>query len=270
MADRTCTLPDCGAKHWGKGLCKPHYEQMAYRRRKDPEAWARLQAEKESAEIERQNKDAAPTKRCSKCKVDQDRSEFSPMPRMRDGLHSWCKGCNREYARRTYDPAKARDLHIERSLSADYLALRKRVYDRWRAEHPDRAKAATDRWRAENPDKVRAARQAWAQANQERIRANRLKWRTENPEKYRLVRRAANARRDKRIREQAEGDRVDYVTILAEHGMVCHLCGEDIASLDDLHFDHVIPLAKGGPHSTANVRPSHAHCNMKKGARVPA
>lgn len=34
-----------------------------------------------------------------------------------------------------------------------------------------------------------------------------------------------------------------------------------------LHIDHVIPLVKGGSHTLENVRPSHAICNLKKGAR---
>jgi len=52
--------------------------------------------------------------------------------------------------------------------------------------------------------------------------------------------------------------------------MVCHICTEGIASLDDLHFDHVIPLSKGGPHAAENIRPSHALCNLRKGARLIA
>lgn len=61
---------------------------------------------------------------------------------------------------------------------------------------------------------------------------------------------------------------MDYAAILAEHGMTCHICTGEIESLTDLHFDHVIPLARGGEHSAANIRPSHAVCNLRKGARI--
>lgn len=64
------------------------------------------------------------------------------------------------------------------------------------------------------------------------------------------------------------GGTVDYAAILADHGMVCHICGGAIDSLDDLHFDHVIPLVKGGAHSQDNVRPSHALCNMRKSDKI--
>ena len=59
----------------------------------------------------------------------------------------------------------------------------------------------------------------------------------------------------------------DHKAILAEFGMVCHICGQDIASPGDLHFDHVISLTKEGPHSAENLRPSHALCNMRKGTK---
>jgi len=39
--------------------------------------------------------------------------------------------------------------------------------------------------------------------------------------------------------------------------------------MEDLHFDHVVPLSKGGPHTTENIRPSHSTCNLKKGATHP-
>ncbi len=63
---------------------------------------------------------------------------------------------------------------------------------------------------------------------------------------------------------------VDYAAVLAEHGMHCHICDAPITSPGDLHFDHVIPLSKGGPHARENLRPAHARCNLRKGARVPA
>jgi 5-methylcytosine-specific restriction endonuclease McrA len=50
--------------------------------------------------------------------------------------------------------------------------------------------------------------------------------------------------------------RMDYF------GNVCHLCGEPEANT----VDHVKPLAVGGPHIVANLRPAHRACNSSKGA----
>jgi hypothetical protein len=61
---------------------------------------------------------------------------------------------------------------------------------------------------------------------------------------------------------------VDLDAILAEFGMVCHICGGEIPSRADLHFDHVIPLTRGGPHVHENILPSHKKCNISKGNKL--
>lgn len=65
--------------------------------------------------------------------------------------------------------------------------------------------------------------------------------------------------------------------VLVTYGKDCHLCHEPIdlkasrrVGIGDwllgLHIDHLIAVANGGPDTLANVRPSHAICNLKKGA----
>ena len=61
---------------------------------------------------------------------------------------------------------------------------------------------------------------------------------------------------------------VDYEAILAEFGMVCHICGGEIETRATLNFDHVIPLTRGGPHVQENIRPSHKRCNVRKGNKL--
>lgn len=60
---------------------------------------------------------------------------------------------------------------------------------------------------------------------------------------------------------------VDYNKILERDGYICHLCGEGVER-SDLHFDHVIPLSKGGPHIEENIRVSHARCNLRKHDKI--
>lgn len=77
-------------------------------------------------------------------------------------------------------------------------------------------------------------------------------------------------RENQRRRYNRGEKRVDYAAILAEFGMHCHICDTPIPTFADLHFDHVVPLALGGPHHADNIRPSHARCNLQKGARLTA
>lgn len=46
----------------------------------------------------------------------------------------------------------------------------------------------------------------------------------------------------------------------------CGICGQVIKRFDDMHLDHVVAHASGGPTTLANAQLSHAHCNLRKGA----
>lgn len=147
---------------------------------------------------------------------------------------------------------------------SEHLAVKRRQYER----NPDLYKA-----------RVAARRAANLEAERERERLKSVRYRAENLEKMReLVRDASKrwrAENPLRVREYGRarralmaGGKVDYAAILLEHGMTCHLCGDAIAGASVLHFDHVIPLARGGAHNAENIRPSHALCNLRKGARI--
>ena len=117
----------------------------------------------------------------------------------------------------------------------------------------------------DNGLRIRARQGDWLERTRERRRAQFREWEKRNPEKVSLRDRRSKARRRVII---GTPDPLNYERILDEHGMTCHLCGDEIASLADLHFDHVIPLARGGAHSYENVRPSHKRCNLRKGTKL--
>lgn len=47
----------------------------------------------------------------------------------------------------------------------------------------------------------------------------------------------------------------------------CGCCGEPVEATD-VHFDHIIPLSRGGRHEPSNVQVSHSRCNLSKGSSV--
>lgn len=55
--------------------------------------------------------------------------------------------------------------------------------------------------------------------------------------------------------------------VIERDGNVCQLCGGDVEP-DDIHIDHVIPVALGGPTEVQNLQVAHSICNMRKGARI--
>jgi len=81
----------------------------------------------------------------------------------------------------------------------------------------------------------------------------------------RLQRRDANHRR--RARERGNHvERVRLAEIVVRDEATCYLCG-DVIVPGELHFDHVVPIARGGAHAAENLRATHARCNQSKGSR---
>jgi 5-methylcytosine-specific restriction endonuclease McrA len=166
---------------------------------------------------------------------------------------------------------KAKALRRYYARPEEYAANNKR----WREENPDRNRERIRRWFEENGDRRRTYLDEHRDEANEKNRARRAanpgadteysrRWREANPEKFALKNREASRRRQ----TGTTASRVAYAAVLQRDGMVCHICGGDIPSLADLHFDHVIPLAKGGPHSAENIRPAHALCNLRKSDKL--
>jgi len=83
--------------------------------------------------------------------------------------------------------------------------------------------------------------------------------------------RSLNAMTDARRRApNAHVEFVDLEAVLTEHGLTCHICADPISDAAAVEFDHVIPLAVGGDHIRANLRPSHKLCNVRKGSKLNA
>ena len=53
--------------------------------------------------------------------------------------------------------------------------------------------------------------------------------------------------------------------LIAEHGMVCAICGKPIESEHELTVDHIIPRAMGGSTTYENCQLAHKACNFRKG-----
>lgn len=60
---------------------------------------------------------------------------------------------------------------------------------------------------------------------------------------------------------------VDRQIVYERDEGICGICKESV-DRDDFHIDHVIPLARGGKHSYADVQVAHPVCNSRKGARI--
>jgi len=132
----------------------------------------------------------------------------------------------------------------------------------WRAANAELHRERARQFRREHPEKVLATNRAWVEKNRERAAEGRRRVRQANLVRYRSYKAKWRA-----LRAQAKIGRVSYVEIWERDKGICYLCGNAIPR-DHLHFDHVIPLSKGGAHSMENIRPTHATCNIRKKDRI--
>jgi hypothetical protein len=128
----------------------------------------------------------------------------------------------------------------------------------WRNVEASRA-ARRELYRSQ-PDRERLWKQG---ADRERAKESSAAWRAANAGKVR------DSWYRRKARKLGNGfERISWAGIVERDGMTCHICEAPIESKSDLHFDHVIPLSKGGPHSMENIRPAHAKCNLRKSNKL--
>lgn len=120
----------------------------------------------------------------------------------------------------------------------------------------DRAKAAADRHRWNTTPHTRRRRTLY-------MATNRHRWET-NPALLRAAKAATNARRRARIAATAVPFTLDDLGARLSMWSGCWVCGGVPTEVD-----HVKPLAKGGPHMLANLRPICGTCNATKSSRWP-
>ena len=157
------------------------------------------------------------------------------------------------------------------------IAARQRVYRennleasrsrtlKWAREHRDHLNSYSRKIYRERPEvraKVVQYSLRFVKNNPEKVRSIKSAWKKRNP----LNGRESAMRRHALIKT-TQTEKVDYRQIIKTFGMVCHICGT-VVTKENLHFDHVIPLSKGGPHTFQNIRPSHATCNLEKRAKI--
>lgn len=200
-------------------------------------------------------------KRCNGCGESKPNSDYHKNVRAKDGLQSRCKPCHvRAVAESVNRSSEAREAYLEGQSrrQKENRSINNIAGARYRSK---RLEGDPDVFRAENAAK--AAR--WRAAHPDKAKAHKAKWNAANPGK---VNEHSNRRRAQKIGP------VNYREIIERDKGACYLCGLPIditllrADPMSKHFDHVIPLSKGGPHSMENIRLTHARCNYRKRDRI--
>lgn len=76
---------------------------------------------------------------------------------------------------------------------------------------------------------------------------------------------AHNATRKASWKIGGRQERVSRAYIIDRDGSRCHACGKKCKP-EEIHLDHLVPLARGGTHAPENIRVACARCNLSRRA----
>lgn len=205
---------------------------------------------------------SANLKSCPGCSAAKPRSGFYADKSMKDGLRRLCKCCTKAQNKAWY----LKNWQARRAQIAAYMhanADRMREYQAsWYQENREKRLAQTRAYRQAHPDWWRDYLKRWEAANPDKVKAKQARYRKTHPEAARERCARAKARKRGVVVEP-----VSYRRILERDGAVCHICGWFIDP-EDLTFDHIIPLARGGAHAESNIALAHKRCNDRKWAHL--
>lgn len=189
------------------------------------------------------------TKTCCTCGLEKHLSDFARDKTKKDGHHTKCKACVREYKRSNADTiSKQRKQYRQENAAA--------IADYMRSYRP--------KYRDENRERLVAKATEWAKLNPEKRKQIAAKWRTDNPEASRAT------VRNRRARLRSSGGKhtaADIKNIGEMQRWKCACCRIDLRF--KYHVDHIVPIAGGGNNDKTNLQLLCAPCNQSKNAQHP-
>lgn len=135
-----------------------------------------------------------------------------------------------------------------------------------RISHLEQRRKQNREWQANRKQYRAEYCQRYYLANKERLAAKARKNYEEHKERYFSY---AHKRRALKRGTQSNTAHIAALVkrIKARQDVFCYYCQNPIM-LGHLHFDHVFPISRGGPHSIDNICTSCDHCNMQKKAKL--
>jgi 5-methylcytosine-specific restriction endonuclease McrA len=171
-------------------------------------------------------------KRCPKCDINKQLSEFGKHKQTKDGLKNYCRKCNNASAKAYQDSNREKVRKTNREYSRN------------------------------NKDANKARSKAWYESNKDKALENSKKWQQENRDKTNNYKLANRHKRRAMIKESG----VYLVTgrdLSKIRRQSCVYCG----SKDDITIEHIIPITRGGTHSIGNLTSACRSCNFSKSGK---
>lgn len=182
-------------------------------------------------------------------------------------MREW-RARNLDHARQLEAASRERNRETRRNQQrAWYAANRETVLAR-RPPKSESDKAANRAWHHANRERIAERHRAYYQDHKAENNARRQRWEAANPERAKALNWAKDQRRRARVLAASIGN-VDRAAVIARGKGLCGICGLPVGA-GEISIDHIVPLARGGAHTDANLQLAHMSCNRRKGARLAA
>lgn len=211
------------------------------------------------------------TKACCTCGTIKPFEDFNRHARSKDGRQPTCRECQRSKRVGWYEANREREIAKSREWN---LANPERVRANDAARDPEKRRRNNRETYGRNGHKYRAAMHERRASDLDAFRERERQWRAVSKESIAERKRAyREVNPNVRIQERANGLRrhaatkggpggMDLLAKFDYYGGLCWICGDNASAMD-----HVKPLAAGGSHILANLRPACTPCNSRKRAR---
>lgn len=192
-------------------------------------------------------------KMCTVCKITKPLDGFYRTKHGLYGRESRCIPCFKQLNK------VARQKHMQ----AHPEVWRERNAKKRAGLTPEQLSEYRRRYRERHPEKVSEANRLARAKSPEKYREQRKRWQNQNPEKWAAILNNAQHRHraNKLEAEVSDFTWQDWQELKVQYQGRCAYCGIKPKILTQ---DHVIPLARGGNHTKANIVPACVPCNSKK------
>lgn len=200
-------------------------------------------------------------KRCTVCGIVKPASEFYKRKAAKCGLQSRCKQCSKKhYEEHKEYYTKYREDHKEKERNYDIL---------YRARHEMEQKTRCKKYYQENKERLKECGRIYYRENTEQVKERNGKY-----HKSPMGKLVDLNNRHKRRELRDKTPKKDHLTltqwqkILSSQKNKCAICGCNFDKITPATMDHIVPLSKGGIHSSDNIQALCRVCNSRKSNKI--
>ena len=192
------------------------------------------------------------------------------------------KAYHAEYQRKNAQSLKEKRHQYYLSNRQYFLDLKRT----WEKNNREKKNATNRAWYLKNKDSVRPKRNAYqnrmrpryadkariynASLSPDRLARKRQKtkeWHQRNPQ-FKRARDAHRRALKVAAKINLSGIQEWFKAVKSKKTFTCYYCCNSF-DVKKVHFDHIVPLSRGGPHSVENLCTSCVTCNSSKHAKMP-